>query len=64
MMKTLKVNGNNCEYIKLDNNIEFICCRCHKRKIARKYAQFQENGEMRKLCNGCYGKLLSEQNAE
>ncbi len=48
------------EYIKLDETVEFICHRCQKRKIAKKYAQYTYNDETVKLCNGCYGRLMSE----
>ena len=60
--KILKVNGKTCDYIKLDESVEFFCDRCKKRKIAKKYAEYTENGVTKKLCNGCYGKLLSMQN--
>ena len=61
-MKQLIIHGQVCEYVKLDENIEFFCSRCKKRKISKKYAQYQINGVTKKLCNGCYGNLLSKQN--
>lgn len=60
-MKQLIINGQVCEYVKLDESIEFFCSRCKKRKISKKYAQYQINGVTKKLCNGCYGNLLSKQ---
>lgn len=60
-MKDLIINGVICEYVKLDESIEFFCDRCKQRKISKKYAQYQINGTTYKICNGCYGKLLSEQ---
>ena len=47
------------KYIKLEESIEFICDRCGKRKISKKYAQYSKNGENKKICNACYGNLLS-----
>lgn len=61
MNNYLIFNGNKCEYIKLDTSIEFFCGRCGKRKIARKFAKYTDDGKEILLCNGCYGKLLSEQ---
>lgn len=60
-MKNEKTYENiDFEYIKLDENIEFICDRCGKRKISKKYAQFTKNGAYLKICNACYGNLLSK----
>lgn len=61
MKKQLSINGSVCEYVKLDEKIEFVCNRCGKKKIVRKYAQYQVDGVTKKLCNGCYGNLLSKQ---
>lgn len=49
------------EYKKLDESIEFFCFRCGKRKISKKYAEIQVAGSTKKICNGCYGRLLSLQ---
>lgn len=62
--KQLIINNAICEYKKFDENIEFFCIRCKKRKISRKYAQYNEDGITKKLCNGCYGRLLSMQNEQ
>lgn len=62
MKKQLVIKGNVCEYVKLDSSIEFVCSRCKKRKISKKYAQYQVNGVTKKLCNACYGNSLSKQN--
>ena len=62
MKKQLVIKGKVCEYVKLDEKVEFICNRCKKRKIARKYAQYQLDGVIKKLCNGCYGSMLAQQN--
>lgn len=56
-------DGIEFEYIKLEESVEFFCYRCGKRKIARKYAQFMKNGESKKICNACYGNLLSKRNS-
>lgn len=48
------------EYIKLDESIEFFCDRCGKRKIAKKYAQYMDNDKCKKVCNACYGNILSK----
>lgn len=48
-MKNDKVYDNiEFEYIKLEESIEFICDRCGKRKIAKKYGQYSKNGEDKK----------------
>lgn len=62
MKKQLIIKGKVCEYIKLEKPVEFFCNRCGKRKTARKYAQYQSDSDIKKLCNGCYGYLLSKQN--
>lgn len=61
-MKKLIINGSECEYIKLEKSIEFLCSRCKKKKISKKYAQYQIGGVTKKLCNGCYGSMLAQQN--
>lgn len=52
--------GVSFEYVKLEESIEFFCARCGKRKISKKYAQFEDNGTTKKICNACYGNLLSK----
>ena len=47
------------EYKKLDESIEFFCFRCGNRKISKKFAEIQVDGSTKKICNGCYGRLLS-----
>ena len=59
-MKNLIYQGVSCEYIKIDEAIEFFCVRCNRRKISRKYAKVIINGEEKKLCNACYGTLLAK----
>lgn len=54
--------GVSLEYIKLEESIEFFCVRCGKRKVAKKYAQFTDKGATKKVCNGCYGNLMSKVN--
>ena len=53
--KNLIYQGVPCEYVRLDENIEFFCARCNRRKISKKYARAVINGEEKKLCNACYG---------
>ena len=64
-MSDSKLLINNVEYMyeykKLDENIEFFCFRCGKRKISKMYAEIQMDGSTKKICNGCYGLLLSLQ---
>ncbi len=64
-MSDSKLLINNVEYMyeykKLDENIEFFCFRCGKRTISKKYAEIQMDGSTKKICNGCYGLLLSLQ---
>lgn len=64
-MSDKKLLINRVEYIykynKLDKNIEFFCFRCGKRKISKKFAEIQVDGSTKKICNGCYGRLLSLQ---
>ena len=64
-MKNDKIYENTeFEYIKLEESIEFICDRCGKRKIAKKYAQYIKNGENKKVCNACYGNLQSKKKSQ
>lgn len=64
-MKNDKVYDNiEFEYIKLEESIEFICDRCGKRKIAKKYGQYSKCGENKKICNACYGNLMSKRNLQ
>ena len=58
--RNLIYQGVPCEYVKLDESIEFFCVRCNRRKIARKYAELVIDGERKKLCNACYGTLLAK----
>ena len=59
----LQINGveYSYEYKKLDESIEFFCFRCGKRKISKKYAEILVDESTKKICNGCYGRLLSLQ---
>lgn len=59
----LLINGveYSYEYRKLDKSIEFFCFRCGKRKISKKFAEIQVYGSTKKICNSCYGRLLSLQ---
>ena len=54
--------GVSFEYFTLEESIEFFCARCGKRKVAKKYAQFTDKGSTKKVCNGCYGNLMSKVN--
>lgn len=59
----LLINGveYNYEYRKLDERIEFDCFRCGKSKIAKKFAEIKVGEATEKICNGCYGYILSQQ---
>ena len=64
-MKNDKVYDNiEFEYIKLEESIEFICDRCGKRKNEKKYGQYSKCGENKKICNACYGNLMSKRNPQ
>lgn len=56
-----KIIGNVLyTYVALNESIEFICARCKKRKISKKYAEYvTPGGKKAKICNGCYGRLIS-----
>lgn len=54
-------NRLNYTYIKEKESVEFICERCHHRKIAKKYAEYVNTTIRRRICNACYGNLLSKQ---
>ena len=58
--KKLVYQGATCEYVKLNESIEFFCVRCGKRKISKNYAKLMIDGEDKKLCNACYGALLAK----
>ena len=57
--KTVIIGGTSYDYVSLDESIEFICRRCSKRKISKKYATPTVSSPSIRLCNGCFGKLSS-----
>jgi len=50
---------NGMQQHRLDRAVTFICSRCSVEKTAKLVAIGKE-GWQKLLCNGCYGKLLSE----
>lgn len=56
----LTINGAKCVYIKQEESIEFICARCKRRKISKKYIQIMGGSKNQYICNACYGNLLSK----
>ena len=59
-MSKKNIGGVEYNYISKEESVEFICSRCSKRKIARKYAEYYSNGEKKRICNVCYGNLCSK----
>lgn len=56
--KHTKKHGVEYEYISLDESISFICDKCLKPKIAKKYATYINNhGETKRICNACYSNV-------
>lgn len=52
--RTIKY-GVEYEYVSLDESISFICDKCLKPKIVKKYAIYvNNNGELKRICNSCY----------
>lgn len=60
-MKHLEILESPCAYIKNETAVEFICNHCNKLKIAKKYAEYKHNGIIHRICNACYGNLISKQ---
>ena len=58
--KTVILGDVSYDYISLDESIEFICSRCNRRKISKKYATPTIKSPSVKLCNGCFGKLSAD----
>jgi len=49
-------------YKKLESPTEFLCQRCNSMKKSKTVITWQTNeGEMKTICNGCYGLLLSKE---
>ena len=54
------IKGIEYTYVSTDENIEFICDRCLRPKISKKYVEYvAENGKKKRICNGCYGTICS-----
>lgn len=58
--KTVTIGNQLYDYISLDESIEFICGRCNRRKISKKYATPTTGSQSVKICNGCFGKLSAD----
>ena len=50
--------GVKYEYISLDENISFVCDKCLRPKIVKKYVEYvNQNGEIKRICNSCYSNI-------
>jgi hypothetical protein len=58
VVPTKQFSKENLQYINLDDSITFKCFRCNKEKTSKKFAIY-DNDENKKICNGCYGDILS-----
>ena len=54
-----QIDISQMKYIKQDKTVMFTCIRCNQSKTAKKYAECIIDGETHRICNGCYGNLLS-----
>lgn len=60
--RTTKFSQGFLEYTRNDNSIEFTCERCNsvkKSKIVVKWKTTE--GNIKIICNSCYGNLLSKE---
>jgi len=61
--KVTKIQKGVLYYTRKDESAEFYCERCNSKKISKISVKFIDNlGNESLICNGCYGKLLSEDN--
>lgn len=53
------------DFIKTRNQTvsEFFCYRCNERKKSKIYYEYDDNGQTRLICNGCYGYLMLTTNS-
>ncbi len=54
-VKKIVKDGVELDYISNESSIKFVCDICHKEKVAKKYAEYSENGIIMRICNNCYG---------
>ena len=54
-----QIDISQMKYIKQDKTVMVTCIRCNQSKTAKKYAECIIDGETHRICNGCYGNLLS-----
>ena len=46
------------QYISLDESIDFVCDKCLKAKVVKKYAEYEnKNHEVKRICNSCYSNV-------
>lgn len=65
LKKESKVDNILYRYMSSDICIKYICARCNREKISKKYAEYSDiNGNIKRICNGCYGFLLSNKNRD
>lgn len=63
MKKTVNPLGTFL-FEKKEKPVEFICDRCSKTKKSKNVVEWQTiKQETKKICNGCYGYLLSSLSA-
>lgn len=62
-MKIKNTSNKNGEfkYFKHKKALKFTCERCNSSKTSKTQIEWNTNNdEIKIICNGCYGKLLSE----
>lgn len=59
MMKELIISGAQCHLVRQKSS-RFFCERCHKHKVSGLQGEFEIEGIKYKICNACYGYLLSD----
>ena len=63
--KVTKIQKGVLYYTRKDESAEFYCERCNSKKISKISVKFIDNlGNESLICNGCYGKLLSEKKVD
>ena len=56
--KKVMIRGIEYTYISCDQSEDFVCDRCLKVKVGKKYANFvDKNGKTKKICNACYSNI-------
>lgn len=59
--RTTRSGHGTFEMTRHDSSLEFVCDRCLQPKITKVIVKWTAaNGMTKSICNGCYGRLMSD----